>query len=104
VAWFHTNDYQHWAMVNNNNGQKIQNTLSTYKYASREYIYNFDQNDWYFYFKPKLESLTNIRIRPRESHLSSLGMDKNYEMLLFEDESVKNYFTHHLVNYKIDWM
>ena len=33
--WFNGTEYQLWSMVNNNNGQKIHNTLSTYKFANR---------------------------------------------------------------------
>jgi len=103
VPWFHTEDYQKWAMVNNNNGQKIRNTLATYKYASREYIHNFDKNDWYFHFKTKLESLTNVRAKFRGTNVN-FGMDKNYQMLSIEDNSVKEYFKHHVTNYKIGWI
>jgi len=104
IPWFHTTDYQQWSMVNNNNGQKIRNTLASYKYASRKYIHDFDKNDWFFYFKTKLESLTNILRYDVSDMGTNVGVDTNFQMLSFEDKSIKDYFIHHLLNYKIDWM
>lgn len=102
--WFNGADYQRWSMANNNNGTKIRKTLSTYKYDERKYIYDFDKNDWYFYFKTKLESLNNLLIKGKRhpGHLN-LGLSKDYQLLSVEDPSVREYFRHHLVNYKIDW-
>lgn len=60
VHWYYTNDYQQWSMHNNNNGQKLGNTYASYKFAAKEYIYEFDKNDWYRNFKPKMVSLGNM--------------------------------------------
>jgi hypothetical protein len=108
VNWFGHDDYQRWSMVNNNNGQKIKQTLSTYKWAAREYIWDFDRNDWYKYFKIKLESLFNVvNQQPRmagSTHPSfRVAMTKDYEMLYLHDTAVQDYFKHHLSTYKIDW-
>jgi hypothetical protein len=104
VNWFNGKDYQLWSMVNNNNGEKIRKTLATYKYAQRKYIYSYDKNEWYFYFKTKLESLNNLLIKPKHNKGNlNLGVSKDYEWLSVEDPSVREYFRHHLTNYKINW-
>ena len=105
--WFNGADYQRWSMVNNNNGQKIKKTLATYKWAARKYIYDFYPNEWYYYFKPKLESLNNLVIlRPRPpvgDPTYLMGVTKEYQPMLYEDQSVLDFFRHHMTNYNIDW-
>jgi len=32
-----------------------------------------------------------------------VGLTTDYKMLYADDPGVKEYFTHHLTNYKIDW-
>ena len=110
VNWFSYPDYQRWSMVNNNNGQKIKKTLSTYKMAAREYIWDLDRNDWYKNFKVKLESLwivghqQNVDNIPNNLRpVSRVGLTKDFEMLYIDDENVQNFFKHHLQNYKINW-
>ena len=110
VNWFSYPDYQRWSMANNNNGQKINSTLASYKAASKDYIWSLDKDDWYRNFKIKLESLWVLTIRQDVSKLSvdrmpshRVGLTKDYEMLYANDPGVKEYFTHHLTNYKIDW-
>lgn len=110
INWFNDPDYQRWSMVNNNNGEKIHLSPSTYKMAARKYIRSVDNNEWYFHFKTKLESLWNITIR---QDLSSVPMDlrpaarygltKDFEMMYITDPAVQNFYKHHLQNYKIDW-
>lgn len=110
--WFNGGEYQQWSMVNNNNGEKIRESLATYKYAQRRYIYDVDKNEWYFYFKTKLESLGNLSIKKsikrdatgeKKSGKLILGLDDQYNVLAMDDESVQNYFDHHLNQYEIDW-
>jgi hypothetical protein len=110
VNWFNGADYQRWSMANNNNGQKIRSTLSTYKVAAREYIWDVDHNDWYKNFKIKLESLWNIGINQNVSTVpenrrpvARVGLTKDYEMLYIDDPSVQEFYRTHLQNYKIDW-
>lgn len=111
VNWFSDADYQRWSMANNNNGQKIKKTLSTYKTAARDYIWDFDHNDNYKNFKIKLESLWNIGVQQDLSKLdykhrpvSRVALDKNFEMHYIDDIDVQEYYRHHLSNYKIDWI
>lgn len=110
VNWFSDPDYQRWSMVNNNNGQKIQRTLSTYKMAARDYIYGVDQNHWYKNFKIKLESLWTIgiqqdltKIEVAQRPVSRVALTKDWNMHYIEDSSVQEFYRHHLGNYKIDW-
>ena len=111
INWFNGQDYQRWSMVNNNNGQKIIKGPATYKMAARQYIYDLDKNDWYFYFKIKLESLglsiihdqdvsnTPLNMRPN----ARFGMDTDYNLLYIDDPTVQDYIKHHLINYQKDW-
>jgi hypothetical protein len=111
--WFAHEDYQLWSMVNNNNGKKIKKTLATYKYELRQYIYDFDKNFWYLNFKTKLESLGNLSIkrsvRDNKEQKSIVmpevvGLNKKYELITTENEKGKEFFKHHLSQYKFDWV
>lgn len=111
LNWYNTVDYQKWAMVNNNNGQKIQYTATTYKMAARKYIYEVDKNEWYFFFKQKLGSLGgNVMFRQTVDNLpvelrpnARFGIDCDYKLLSIDDSSVRNYIKHHMSAYQIDW-
>jgi len=111
LNWYNTIDYQKWSMVNNNNGQKIQHTATTYKMAARKYIYEVDKNDWYFFFKQKLGSLGgNVMFRQQVDDLpvefrpnARFGIDSDYNVLSIDELPVRNYIKHHLSLYQIDW-
>jgi len=106
VNWFNGREYQLWSMNNNNNGQKIRKTVSSYKYAARKYIYDFDGDEWYFYFKTKLESLNNLAVKPKQRNFYGnevIGVDCNYKPLVIQDPEVRDWFKERLVNYQIDW-
>jgi len=111
INWFGSEDYQKWSMVNNNNGEKIEMSATSYKMAARKYIHDLDKNDWYFYFKLKLGSLgpnvmyhqevQNIpkRLRPN----ARFGIDSNYDLLSIDDLDVREFLTHNLTTYQKDW-
>jgi len=111
INWYNDADYQRWSMVNNGNGQKIRKSAATYKWTAREYIYEFDHNDWYFNFKPKIESLgpgvslhqnlAGIPVEKRPVH--RFGLDKNYDILYMTDPAVTEYIEHHLFQFNVDW-
>lgn len=110
VNWYGYPDFQRWSMVNNNNGLKIQSTVASYKTAAKDYIWNFDHNDWYRNFKIKLESLWTVIVQQDVSNIETLrtpayriALTKDYTVLYPSDPGVKEYFTHHITNYKIDW-
>jgi hypothetical protein len=110
VNWFSYPDYQRWSMVNNNNGLKIKSTPASYKTAAKDYIWEFDRNDWYKNFKVKLESLWVIGHRQDVSNIpkslrpvSRIGLTKNYEVMYIDDPSVQNFYKENLTKFKIDW-
>lgn len=111
INWFNTPEYQQWSMVNNNNGEKIQLTATTYKMAARRYIYDLDKNDWYFYFKLKMGSLAPnvmfhqdvkdvpVELRPN----ARFGIDCDYNVLSIDNASVQEYIKSHMASYERDW-
>ena len=105
--WFNSPEYQKWSMVNNNNGQKIGAGLSSYKSVARNYINEFNNNPWYFYFKCKLDSLGGVtsmqKITPTTTPWNRFGVDDDFNLLYINDEDVQEYIKHHLSSYKRDW-
>lgn len=108
--WYNDELFQKWSMNNNNNGQKIGGSSSTYKQAARDYIFKLDKNSWYNTFKIKLPSMNlityqqgfdpaSINGRPTER----FGLTKDWELLSITDPVVQNYIEHHLENFKVDW-
>lgn len=108
INWYGSTDYQLWSMANNNNGEKIKGTSqSSYKWAARKYIYDFDGNEWYFRYKIKIASLPFIKMRNYRKYYkdfdTQFGMNTNYDILRVGDPEVDQYITSGLHNYKIDW-
>ena len=108
--WYNDSEYQLWSMANNNNGQKIKQTPLSYKKVAKDYIYDFDKNHWYNNFKMKLESMWMIGNQQNVTHLdihrrpnARIALTKDYEMIYTDTPGVKEYFLHHLSNYKINW-
>lgn len=107
INWFNDRDYQLWSMANNNNGEKIGLTASTYKTAARRYIYALDKNPWYFNFKTKLESLGgSIVVSQKLDHLpigkrpnARFGLDKDYNLLFIDDPAVQRYIMSHILQF-----
>jgi hypothetical protein len=97
-------------MVNNNNGLKIRTTPSSYKNVARDYIYSVDGNEWYRNFKTKIESMWTIGNPQAVGHLdlnrrpnARIALTKDYEMIYNNTPGAREYFLHHISNYKIDW-
>jgi hypothetical protein len=100
INWFNSADYQRWSMVNNNNGQKIRNNLSTtYKWAARQYIYDYDGNEWYLKFKLKLGSFQLLLRSNARKHSSVFGLDTDYRVYTFEDAQVRRQVEQRLLEY-----
>jgi hypothetical protein len=57
ISWFDTAEYQQWSMVNRL-GIKYGTNIGQRKLASKQYIYDFDHNEYYFKFKTKMESVS----------------------------------------------
>jgi len=55
--WFATDDYQQWAMNNNRLGTKYTLNSGDSKLASKEYIYDFDRDEYCRTFKTKGKSI-----------------------------------------------
>jgi hypothetical protein len=55
--WFATDDYQQWAMNNNQIGTKYTANLGDTKLASKQYIYDFDHDEYCRTFKIKSKSI-----------------------------------------------
>jgi hypothetical protein len=54
---FATDDYQQWAMNNNQSGTKYTSSQSDAKLASKQYIYDFDHDEYCRIFKTKSKSI-----------------------------------------------
>jgi hypothetical protein len=111
VNWFSSSAYQQWAMVNNNNGEKIEYGPTTYKMAARKYIHDLDKNDWYYFFKLKLGSLgPNVMYHQEVNNLpdrlkpnARFGIDSEYNLLSIDDLDVQDYIRHHMSQFERDW-
>ena len=109
--WFAAPDFQRWSMVNNNNGMKIRSSLASYKYIQRQYICDFDKNDWYATFKTKLESLSNLFINSdlvnktntKGGRKFMYGLNRKRKPIMLQDENVWRYIRHYFSTAKIDW-
>jgi hypothetical protein len=99
-------------MNNNNNGEKINGLdISTYKTASKKYIYDFDKNDWYLGFKLKIPSLgfqvalnqtlNDIPMSNRPN--ARFGLDENYDVLSIDDPNVRDFIKNAMASHKMDW-
>jgi len=63
--WFATDDYQQWAMNNNQLGIKYSQNLIDSKLASKQYIYEFDHDEYCRAFKTKQLSVQSKSFNPR---------------------------------------
>lgn len=109
VSWFGSLDYQQWSMHNNNNGEKLKGiTQSTYKWASKCYLHNFDKNDFYFVNKMKMPSMPVIVSRAYKQNFKNMdskwALDENYQVIKMDQPGIKSYFETGLKNYKVDWV
>ncbi len=100
INWYNTADYQRWSMVNNNNGQKIRNNLSTtYKWAARQYIYDYDRDDWYLNFKLKLGSFQLLLRSNNGEHRKVFGLDTDYHVHTYDDIELRRRVSRRLMVY-----
>lgn len=106
--WYNNNDYQKWSMANNHTGEKIDFSGATIKLCVKKYIYDFDKNDWYFYFKQKLPSNEHQKMRNTSqwgnvSPMTIFGLTQKSERLYLENKRVQDYILHHLSSFERDW-
>lgn len=57
IHFFNTEEYQRWSLVNRL-GTKYAVNIAHRKLASKQYIYNFDHDEYYYRFKTKMESMS----------------------------------------------
>ena len=103
INWNQDDDYQRWSMVNNNTGQKIKGvTAATYKWAAREYIYDYTKDDWALYFKLKIASFQKIAHVMTYAHsldvMERFAVNTDYQIVRLTDPGVEDYIKHHLFN------
>jgi hypothetical protein len=55
IHWFDDDNFQHWAM-HNNNLEKYGESIGDYKKAAKQYIFEFDNNKYYLKYKSKTNS------------------------------------------------
>lgn len=99
INWFHSPQYQLWSLANNNNGEKIRgSSAATYKWAGRQYIYDFDKNDWFRRHKLKLSSLIQLSHRNKNDKAiaNTFALDQGFNLMSLSDihvrESVESWF------------
>lgn len=76
IHWFDADDFQHWAMHNNRYQEKYGDSLGDYKKAAKKYIYDFDCDTYYFKYKTKTCSSTNVRYTK-----SWCGISSDFELI-----------------------
>jgi hypothetical protein len=105
--WYSNDDYQLWSMNNNNNGQKILNSYGTYKIAAKDYIYDFNNDHWYYNHKIKIVSGLNLVQRKWKKHFKlfdpAFGIDTDYNTVSLGNKEVDDLVVNSIHNYKIDW-
>jgi hypothetical protein len=110
MNWYSGHDIQRWSMANNNNGQKIRNTVASYKQCAKDYIWTVDRNDWYRHFKIKMDSLGWITLHQDVSSMEfgrrpvdRTGLTGDYEMMYLSDPTVRDFLHDRITKYQIDW-
>jgi len=56
IPWFHSDEYQIWSIQAQQAGEKFDGSIRSYKMLAKEYIYEFDKNQWYRDYKTKIHS------------------------------------------------
>lgn len=103
INWYHNDDYQVWAMCNNNNGDKIGSSAATYKQVARDYIYDLDNNDSYYMFKLKIENVGLLYSRQNVSNVETnqrpnarFGITNKYETMYIDEKQTREYIQNRL--------
>jgi hypothetical protein len=81
---FVSDKMQQWSMTAGSAG-KIGNARKTVKFGARQYIYEFDKNEYYYREKRKEFSLVNLDYKAGKY----FAIDKNYKRYTFEDRAVR---------------
>jgi hypothetical protein len=84
--FFSTKEFQLWSM--NNSDEHIYDTLKTYKYICKEYIFDFDKNENYKLNKIKIGSLP--KICNRKPMAMAIDSNMNYYDIVPDSELLLN--------------
>lgn len=84
INWFDTPEYQCWAMANNTDAAKYGTTIGNYKQAAKDYIYLVTKDPYYWRFKTKTSSGSNLTIYTTERK-HWVCMLSDFSLLNFED-------------------
>lgn len=112
--WYNTQDYQKWSMVNNNNGEKINLDVNlaqaSLKWCAKKYIYEFDKNDWYLFYKQKLASGEMQKLRQKDhlvhgekNPMTFFALTDTLQPLYLFDDGIKEYVAEHFSKFEKDW-
>lgn len=74
--WFNSNDYQDWRVSAVGTNEIIGNSISEHKLAFKKYIFDFNKDDNYFYYKDKVASTP--KNKTKSSHIILCGIDTDY--------------------------
>jgi hypothetical protein len=86
IPWFDTVEYQQWSLTNRL-GTKYGINIGERKLASKQYIYKFDHDEYYFRFKTKMESVSRKSSNYNGyfcilDDLTRLTLDRDLEQIL----------------------
>jgi len=102
--WYLSDEYQLWSIKNNSNNCKISNSIQTYKLDAKSYIFDIDQNEYYYYYKTKTGSLnqyyTNLNQKKFNVGKIVALFDNGEVIKLYEKEKLERFI---LSNSKIMW-
>lgn len=60
IQWFDHDDFQQWAMHNNNSLEKYGESVGEYKKSAKSYIFEFDKDKYYMKYKAKASSMSYL--------------------------------------------
>jgi hypothetical protein len=96
VHWYDSNDYQQWAMVNQNTNEKLGSSVADYKLAAKKYIYDVDKNKYYLNFKTKTTSSDIFDLEPAPW----CCVTNNWDMLNIHEhaDQIVSMLPHHFIS------
>ena len=95
IHWFDTDDFQQWAM-HNNDLEKYGESVGDYKKAAKKYIFDLDHNKYYFKYKTKTHSGTHIM--RTQNPWCCISDDLNVLRLDRDWDTISQWLPHHINN------
>lgn len=83
IGWYRTDAYQLWAM--NNNGPLVKHglDLGSFKLHLKQYIYDYDRNEYYYRYKTKINSNGRIKNNTRDK---AFALTDQFKILYLEKD------------------